>query len=240
MIHYHGIAGVSHKFLATVISGRHAFVSYAHPGNLEHVADICSTFALDNGAFTAWKKKVSFDFAGFKEWVEEWEQHPAYDFHLIPDVIDGQEKENRKLVDSWTLKNGVPVWHMHESIEFLSDLCRGFDRVAIGSSGQFATIGTRQWWERINTAMVAICDDGKPPCKLHGLRMLRIDIFSKLPFHSADSTTVVRDSKYCANWKGYNAPKSPHMRGLVIADRLESHQAAARWESMPEQQRLFC
>lgn len=239
MIHYHGIAGVTPKFLATVIAGRHAFVSYAHPGNLAHVADVCSTFALDNGAFTAWRQGKAYDFTGFQEWVEEWQNHPAYDFHLIPDIIDGEEKDNRKLIESWPLK-GIPVWHMHESLEFLDDLCRCFERVAIGSSGEFATIGNMKWWGRINDAMSVACRDGKPRCKLHGLRMLRIDVFSRLPFHSADSTTVVRDSKYNANWKGYNAPKTPYMRGLVIADRLESHQAASRWVARPKQQNLFC
>lgn len=240
MLHYHGIAGVGPKFLATVFPGKHAFVSFAEPGNLANVAGICSSFAMDNGAFTSWKQKKKFDFAGFREWVEEWRRHPAYDWHLIPDVIDGDEEQNRKLVEGWTLPGGVPVWHMHESLEFLADLCSSFERVAIGSSGAYSTVATAKWWQRINEAMKHICcGDGQPPCKLHGLRMLRIDVFSRLPFHSADSTTVVRDSKYDKSWPGYNAPKTPHMRGFVIADRLESHQAAARWAALPVQQSLF-
>ena len=239
MIHYHGIDGMDAKTLSVVMSGRHAFCSFAMPSNLVHVADICSTFSLDNGAFSSWRQGKAYDFDGFKEWVEEWRTHPAYDFHLIPDVIDGDEVDNRKLVDCWPL-SGVPVWHMHESLEYLVDLAKGFVKVAIGSSGDYATVGTAKWWGRIGAAMDAVCIEGKPICKLHGLRMLRIDVFSRLPFHSADSTVAVRDSKYDAQWKGYNAPKSKHVRSLVIADRVESHQAAPNWIKMARPGNLFC
>jgi hypothetical protein len=239
MIHYHGIDGMDAKTISVVMPGRHAFCSYEMPANLPYVADICSTFSLDNGAFSAWRQGKAYDFAGYRNWVEEWQNHPAYDFHLIPDVIDGYETANRKLVESWALK-GVPVWHMHESFEYLSLLSRAFPKVAIGSSGEYATIGTARWWCRIGEAMEAVCVDGKPICKLHGLRMLRIDIFSNLPFHSADSTVAVRDSKYDVKWKGYNAPKARHTRSLVIADRVEAHQAAPNWKRMARPGNLFC
>jgi hypothetical protein len=239
MIHYHGIAGASHKFLATVMSGRHAFVSFADPGNLVNIAGICSTFALDNGAYSAWRKQKPYDFAGYQDWVKQWFRHPAYDWHVIPDEIDGDENTNRKLVETWPISGGIPVWHMHESLGFLKDLCSGFDTVALGSSGQYAVIGTQRWWGRMDEAMRHVCIDGQPPCRFHGLRMLRIDVCSKLPLHSGDSTTAVRDSKYDASWRGYNAPTSPHMRGLVIADRLESQHPPAQWKCISVQQKLF-
>ena len=238
MIHYHGIAGVDARFIATCFTGRHAFVSYETVENLKHVADICSTFALDNGAFSAWRQGKPYDFDGFGKWVESWQRHPAYHFHIIPDIIDGDEKENQRLVENWPL-DGVPVWHLHESLEYLSWLAKNFKKVAFGSSGQYAMVGTSKWWQRMNEALTAICIDGSPVCKLHGLRMLKINIFSKIPFHSTDSTSVVRDSVYDASWSGYNAPKAKHVRGLVIAERLESFQSAPTWTPQPIQQNLF-
>lgn len=231
MIHYHGVAGVGPKFLATVFQNRHCFVSFASPGNLKYISSCCSSFAMDNGAFTAWRQNKPYDFNGFSEWVEEYRYHPAYDYHLIPDVIDGDERQNYKLIEQWKIPGGVPVWHMHESLNFFMDLCKSFPLVAIGSSGDFMTVGSKKWWDRMKLAMLTICIDGKPITQLHGLRMLRISIFTKLPFSSVDSTTVVRDCKYNKNWPGYNAPKSPTMRGLVIADRLESHQSAEKFST---------
>jgi len=238
LIHYHGTDGMDAKSLVTIMSNRHAMVSFAMPSTLPHVADICSTFALDNGAFSTWRQGKQYDFEGFKNWVEQWQTHPAYHWHLIPDVIDGTEQQNSKLVEQWQL-DGVPVWHMNESIEYLADLCKSFRMVAIGSSGAYAYVGTQRWWGRISEAMDAICVDGKPVCKLHGLRQLQISIFTKLPFHSADSTNMVRGTKFDKLWKGYNSPKSKHVRGLVIADRIEAHQSAPRWKPMAQQLSLF-
>tara|TARA_R110001632_G_scaffold215943_1_gene343272 strand:+ start:506 stop:700 length:195 start_codon:yes stop_codon:yes gene_type:complete len=59
---------------------------------------------------------------------------------MMPDVIDGGEKENDKLLKEWPkeLKGcGVPVWHMNESDERFIRLCSEYDRVAIGSCGEY-------------------------------------------------------------------------------------------------------
>ena len=239
VIHYHGAAGASYKFIASVFVGRHLFVSYEQPNTIENVADICSTFAIDNGAFSAWKQGKPYDFDGFGQYVEKWQKHPAYHFHIIPDIIDGTEDDNRKLIASWTL-DGVPVWHMHESIGWFDELCHQFSFVAIGSSAQYSSVGTSKWWHRINEALTAICDeDGRPPCRLHGLRMMNIAVFTKIPFHSVDSTVAIYDSQYDVNWSARNAPKPRHLRGLVIADRIESFQSAPTWTPQPIQRGLF-
>jgi len=58
---------------------------------------------------------------------------------------DGTEQDNDVLVDQWPkdlVGIGVPVWHLHESLKRLRRLCESFSRVALGSSGDFATVGT--------------------------------------------------------------------------------------------------
>ncbi len=42
-------------------------------------------------------------------------------------------------------------------------------------------------------AMAQACDLGRPRVKLHGLRMLDVEVFSRLPLASADSTNVARN-----------------------------------------------
>jgi len=190
-------------------------------------ADACQSFVLDNGAFTIWKQGGQLDVNGYKQWVREWYRHPAFDWALIPDVIDGDQRENDDLVKSWPKAlPGVPVWHMHESIARLQWLAEEFKVVALGSSGQFATVGTQEWWQRIAVAMKAICDNkGRPLCKLHGLRMLDPDVFTRLPLSSADSTNAAVNSGSLSRY-GIYLPPTAAQRAAVIAERIEAYNSA--------------
>lgn len=228
MIHYHGTPiGGTRQDTARFLLGRHALVSFARPDDMPIVADVCQSFVLDNGAFTVWKQGGQLDVDGYKQWVLEWCRHPGFDWALIPDVIDGDERENDALVKSWPKAlPGVPVWHMHESIARLQWLARQFRVVALGSSGQFASVGTQEWWQRMVTAMKAVCDsNGRPMCKLHGLRMLDPDVFTKLPLSSADSTNAAVNSGSLSRF-GMYLPPTAAQRAAVIAERIEMHNSA--------------
>jgi hypothetical protein len=96
----------------------------------------------------------------------------------------------------------------------------------LGSSGQFAQIGTPRWWGRMSEAMAVVTEDGIPVTRLHGLRMLDPVVFSHIPFASADSTNVARNIGIDSRWTGPYSPKSRQARALV---RIESHAAAHRW-----------
>lgn len=219
------------------LAGKHACVSFAHPGQMEVAAELCQSVILDNGAFSAWKGDKQFDFDGFVGWVERWYRHPTVDWYVMPDVIDGTEDDNLKMRVRWgksvskeIYARGVPVWHLNESLGVLSELVNAYDRICIGSSGQFSSIGTPVWWQRIAEAMAVICDaEGFPKVKLHGLRMLDPTIFSHLPFSSADSTNVARNIGIDKRWSGPYSPKSRRTRALIMMERIESHASAARW-----------
>lgn len=206
-------------------------VSYAANGCMDTVAEICQSFALDNGAFTSWKQGRPLDVDGFMRWAEIWLKHPGADFALIPDVIDGDEAQNDAMLSLATDKfQWSPVWHLHESIDRLARLCNEWPRVSLGSSGEFAEIGTKRWWDRMCEALDEVTDDqGMPICKLHGLRMLDPGLFSYIPFASADSTNVARNIGIDIRWTGPYVPSTAYTRALVIMDRIESHACAARW-----------
>ncbi|EJG4160400.1 hypothetical protein M9530_004977, partial [Escherichia coli] len=55
MIHYHGGPITPDTCAMRAWKGRHAFISFAHSGQINLAAEYCQSFALDNGAFTAWK-----------------------------------------------------------------------------------------------------------------------------------------------------------------------------------------
>lgn len=234
MIHYHGTPITPASAANKTLSGGHAFVSFARPDQLGLVLDVCQSFAVDNGAFSAWKSgKPIVDWSRYYEWVAELHRYPSFDFAVIPDVIDGNEQANDALVEEWpwrgTAKSGwvgSPVWHMHEPIDRLQRLAREWQRVCIGSSGKYSAVGDSRWWGRMSEAMKAVCDkNGNPIAKLHGLRMLNVDVFSKLPLSSADSTNIARNIGIDSKWRGSYSPTSKDVRAIVLRDRIEAYQS---------------
>lgn len=177
------------------------------------------------------------DLEGYASWVREWHRHPAFDFAIIPDVIDGTEKDNDRLLWDWVGPFGmrpwlVPVWHLHESLGRLRNLAGAWPRVALGSSGEWSTPGSDSWWCRMGEAMDAICIDGRPACKLHGLRMLSTEIFTKLPLASADSTNASRNGQR-------ECRANPIAGSNCIADRIEIYPSAPEWIPQVEDADLF-
>ena len=233
MIHYHGGPITPGSVAYEVWGGRHAMVSFAHPQQIDIAASVCQSFTLDNGAFSAWRAGNPItDWSPFYTWAEQWLGHPACDWALIPDVIDGTEDENDALIHHWPLGKvaGVPVWHLHESIGRLERLSHEWPRIALGSSGAYADIGTPSWWKRIGQAMEAVCNfDDRARCKLHGLRMLDPAVYTRIPFASADSTNVARNIGLDGRWRGPYLPKSKELRGRILVERIEAHQAPHTW-----------
>jgi hypothetical protein len=236
MIHYHGLPITPATAAVRAVSGGHAFISFAHPDQLTIALDVSQSFALDNGAFSAWKSgKPILDWSEFYEWVAELHRYPSFDFAVIPDVIDGDEAANDALLDEWPWRNtkpwvGAPVWHLHESLERLERLVLNWPRICLGSSGQYAQIGTGAWWNRMRQAMDVLCDKSGRPCsKIHGLRMLNPDIFKQFPFASADSTNIGRNVGIDSAWKGTYTPPTKEARAMIMRERIESHQSSIFW-----------
>lgn len=232
MIHYHGMAGTQLDNTARLAEGRHIFVSHAACTALPLISSVCSTFALDNGAYSLWSKGKQVDYEKYMDFVDQWHRHPSFDWACIPDVIDGSEDENDMWLDRWPDRlPGVPVWHLHESLERLDRLVNNYRVVALGSSGEYERPGSTGWWRRMGEAMEVACDEeGKPKTKLHGLRMLDTRIFTRLPLSSADSTNAERNGLFERSY----LPHTSGQRAVVIAWRVESNQSAEVWEPSPQ------
>jgi len=230
------------------ISGGHPFISVRYADQLGLALECCQSLAVDNSAFSAWKDGnpiTNWEF--YYKWIAELHRYPQFDFAVIPDVIDGNESDNDALVEAWpwqTAKNkwvGAPVWHMHESIDRLKRLAHEWPRICLGSSGQYSTVGDYRWWNRMAEAMNAVCDKlGNPIAKLHGLRMLNPDVFSRLPFSSADSTNIAQNVGIDSAWRGTYTPASKEVRALVMRNRIESIQSPTFWDKQAIQGDLLC
>jgi len=238
MIHYHGPDGIKTDVLVNAMFGKHFMVSFATPKKIRTIAAISQSFSLDNGAFSFWKsgKKVNWD--KYYKWCEKWLFHPACDFAIMPDLIDGNAEDSKALLYDWPFKRtrSAPVWHLHEPISYLKFLVENYSRVAMGSSGDYAKIGTLSWKNRMHEALSSICDEiGRPPCKIHGLRMLNHRIFSKYPFSSADSTNLAQGHKQNKRWTGSYKPPNNTVRAIVMASTIEAHQSAEIYKKQPDQ-----
>lgn len=236
MIHYHGLPITPATAAVRAISAGHAFVSFRHPDQLTVALEVAQTFALDNGAFSAWRSgEPIMDWSQFYEWVAELHRYPSFDFACIPDVIDGDEAANDALLVEWPWRErapwvGAPVWHLHESLDRLERLALNWPRVCLGSSGEFASVGSPQWYVRMAEAMDVLCDkSGRPVCKIHGLRMLDPDVFTRFPFASADSTNIGRNIGIDKKWFGGYPAITKESRAQVIRERIEVHQPPVFW-----------
>ncbi len=242
MIHYHGTPITPDPCAIRALKGGHACVSFANPGQLKLSSEICQSFFIDNGAYPKWMAikngKLPSDFSWPDWWdkyqndfLPKWINHPRLDFAVIPDVIEGGEDENERLINEWPhgKHKGVPVWHMNESEAKFIRLCNEWPRVAIGSCGEYDVSKNPSGCVlRVKDIMRHVVDkNGYPLARIHMLRGLNKDVFTKLPFTSADSTNIARNIGIDKNWKGTYQPQSKETRAWILRERIESHNSAS-------------
>ena len=101
MIHYHGLPITPETVAVKAVEAGHAFVSFRHSQQLGTAAAVSQSFAIDNGAFSAWKDGNPVqDWRPFYDWAAQCKLIPSCDFAVIPDVIDGDEAANDELLAS--------------------------------------------------------------------------------------------------------------------------------------------
>ncbi len=216
MIHYHGTP-ITPKSVFYELSGRNFCVSFSAPEQVSLAHEKGQLVMLDNGAFSFWTKGLKTDWKKYYQWCEPWFEYYTT-WAVIPDVIDGTEEENDKLLERWPFpkEKSAPVYHLHESEKRLFHLLNNYPRICFGSSGKWATPGTPLWSMRISRIFDRITDDhGRIDNWIH---MLRGGKFSGLsyPFTSVDSTNIARNHHIKKNAK-------------QMAERIDSLQCPARW-----------
>lgn len=204
------------------LAGASFCVSYATRDRLGRQLDqairlVGDVLLVDNGAFSAWQAGVNTMtdesyLEGFAAWANDILARCPQAIAVLPDVIDGTEAQNAQLVaETMTMfpaDRVMPVWHMHESFDYLLQLCEGFGYIAIGSSGQFAKVGTPEWTARLQAAMAAIGEweeNSNGAYVRPRIHMMRAQSQAHLfDFDSSDSTNVaVNHGRYRAEGPGH-------------------------------------
>lgn len=239
MIHYHGTP-ITPRTKLFELAGRSFCVSWPDSRDIEVCHEIGESVMLDCGAYTLWQQARAAgrtsepqDWTGYYTWAEPW-----LDYHttwaIIPDVIDGTTQANDALIAQWPFGDrGTPVWHLHEPVDRLLSLAEVWPRVALGSSGVYAEIGTPRWRGRMAQAMDALCGDGPAPVWLHMLRGLNL-ADSAYPFASADSIDIARN--HAGDKTRGTPPKSPR----AMAERIGGRNTPACWCRSHVQEELAC
>ncbi|EHA9093059.1 hypothetical protein ABP77_002604 [Salmonella enterica subsp. enterica serovar Telelkebir] len=195
--HYHGspIWGGAGSVCKIAVTGAGSFISFERPDQINLSLEAAIKIAIDNGAFSHWRKNNTerSDWTGFYQWLMRFYHHEKTEFFVIPDVIEGGEEENDRLIrelPSIFREKAAPVWHLHESLERLVRLCEEWSRVCFGSSGQYAAIRTARWHRRMSEAFTEIYIKRQLRTKIHGLRMLDGRVLGNYPLDTADSTNL--------------------------------------------------
>lgn len=203
MIHYHGTPITPRSELRR-LRGKSFCVSFANSGDIVWCHRNGQSVMLDNGAFSFWKKGQSSNSWGpYYNFAHYWLTYPTT-WAVIPDVIDGSESDNDRLIAEWfheigSFKQSAPVWHLHESLSRLQTLTHLHDRVCFGSSGGYRVPNSPKWRERVYQAFDMLCNGtGHVPCWIHMLRGMQFS-GTEFPFSSVDSTDVARNHKRPTN-----------------------------------------
>lgn len=236
-MHYHGTPITPLTALHELV-GRCFCVSYAAPDQVRHCHELGQSVMVDNGAFTIWQKVQEGkpiparlqaasrgDWSGFYAWCEEWLRFQTT-WAVIPDVIDGDEVANERLIAEWPFgTRGAPVWHMHESLDRLAHMVHQWPLVCIGSSGEYAKLNTPRWRARMARAMDVACPAGVPLARLHMLRGMA-QSRGPYPFFSLDSSDIAQNHS-----RKLRTPRQ-------MAERWDGMQCPPVWRSVAEQPEL--
>lgn len=223
-MHYHGTP-ITPRAKYAQLAGRNFCVSFAEDRDLQICHEVGQSVLLDCGAYTFWRAgRGRVDLDAYARWCAPWLEHPTT-WAVIPDVIDGTVADNDQLLAGWErtrVPRGAPVWHMHEPVGRLARLCDTYDRVCIGSSGQYADVGSHTWRVRLDRALNAICGNGPVPVWLHMLRGMAL-AGSEYPFASVDSS-------YVAQTHAGNTTRNGRAKDISeMAAYCDGKQCPARW-----------
>lgn len=237
-LHYHGtpITPIAALF---ALAGRNFCVSFAAPKSLAYVHKIGQSIMHDCGAYSVWKstREPVVDWRPYYKWVEPLIANAAH-WAVIPDEIDSGSQAQDALVSQWPFGHrGAPVWHMDEPLDRLLKLADIWPRLCIGSTAEYAVVGSDAWRRRIDAAFEELGRRHRFLPWLHMLRGMQA-VEWQYPFASVDSTDVAQNHNRRRTRPGTLVDVEPADAGegaLLMAARWDAQQCPAIWSIAADQ-----
>lgn len=169
---------------------------------------------LDSGAYTAWNSGKTIDL----EALTEETKNPYWKESVCLDVIGNAEESLKNALEMKRLGSPAdPVFHIGDPWEILQEYCKNFPKV--GLSCRFGeSIKTSDLW-------IGQCFARAWPHKFHSFGWIQEASLSKVPFHSADSSSWASGPGAYGMWRDFG-----HMRIRGEVDLTSQIDSALRME----------
>ena len=149
---------------------------------------------LDSGAYSVVEQGVSIDLDKYITLIKKYEKY--IDGYANLDTSDGEESyQNWLYIRSFGL-NPIPVYHINGyDIKYLYKYMEMTDYIAIGTIADVA-LPTRMRTLDYLWAQHLVDKEGYPKVKVHGFGLTSIELITRYPWFSLDSTSWVLASSY--------------------------------------------
>jgi hypothetical protein len=159
-------------------------------------------FLLDSGAFT-YLNKLKTTQVNWEDYVLKYakfikENNIENFFELDIDPIVGIKEVEilRDLLEKYTGKKCIPVWHKSRGLDYWVDMCKNYSYVAIGG---IVTKEIKRTEYDVFKPLLSIAN--KYNTKVHALGFTNLKGLEKYKFYSVDSTAWLSGNQYgAAHW----------------------------------------
>ncbi len=216
--------------LLDTMRGSSFCVSFAAPQQLDQCIELVGddeVLILDNGAFSHWRAgNGAIDRFEFWEWANEAQRRCPAAIAVIPDVIQGDEREN--LIEmSWALREELSefpertmsIWHLDDSRDFLATQCKLCNFIGIGSTNEVDVQKHKdEYLRRIRMVYETVRAIEAVHQRRPWVHLMRgLGIMDRCAWvDSGDSTNVARN--HCREKAKVGAGDE---RALIVANRIE-------------------
>lgn len=151
---------------------------------------------LDSGAFSAFTKGVEVDLDAYCRYIHEnMDIIEVIDGALCASVLDGigdpyKTYVNQKAMEERGVKP-LPCFHYGEPEEYLEYYVANYSYITLGGMVPISTPQLRYWLDRIWEKYLTD-ENGRPKIKVHGFGLTVIELMTRYPWYSVDSSSWVQ------------------------------------------------
>lgn len=151
---------------------------------------------LDSGAFSAFTKGIEVDLDAYCRYIHEnMDIIEVIDGALCASVLDGigdpyKTYVNQKAMEERGVKP-LPCFHYGEPEEYLEYYVANYSYITLGGMVPISTPQLRYWLDRIWEKYLTD-ENGRPKIKVHGFGLTVIELMTRYPWYSVDSSSWVQ------------------------------------------------